>query len=82
MRSRPLLLLWGLLTGLLVVPFTSSASQPAGPASRAAAERQVRDLVVEVLSNRRDLVSGGDALVEVVLPRTVAAAGEGPAERQ
>jgi hypothetical protein len=34
----------------------------------AAAKAPTRDLVVEVLSNRADLVSGGDALVSVRLP--------------
>jgi hypothetical protein len=32
-------------------------------------------LEIKVLSNRADLVSGGDALVEVVLPKSAAADG-------
>jgi len=56
----------GLLAGLLAVPLTSTAA-PTIAAAPCAAE----PLVIEVLSNRRDLISGGDALVEVVLPRDV-----------
>lgn len=56
MRTRNLVLaVLALVVGLLLVPATSQA----GP---------VRPLVIDVLSNRADLVSGGDALVEVELP--------------
>ncbi len=63
---RTLLTLLGLLTGLLAVPLASTAA-PDDAAASPAANR----LVIEVLSNRRDLISGGDALVEVVLPPDV-----------
>lgn len=59
MRSRLGLLLLALLVALLVAPSSSSQA------------RETRPLVVEVLSNRADLVSGGDALVAVRLPRGV-----------
>ena len=66
MRVRlPLLL--GLLAPLLAVPALTAPAPAAPEASRAA-----QGLSVEVLSNRRDLVSGGDVLAEVVLPRGVA----------
>ena len=57
MRTRVLVLL-ALLTPLLaVLPAAGSAARPA--------------LVVQVLSNRADLVSGGDVLVAVRVPRGV-----------
>ncbi|HEU5036379.1 MAG TPA: DUF6351 family protein [Nocardioides sp.] len=57
MRTRVLLLL-ALLTPLLaVVPAAESAARPA--------------LVIQVLSNRADLVSGGDVLVAVRVPQRV-----------
>ena len=48
-----------LLVGLLALPSTPSQAARTKP------------LVVEVLSNRADLVSAGDALVAVRLPRGV-----------
>jgi hypothetical protein len=60
MRLRPPLLLTvllGLVVPLLVVPPTDAAPRPA--------------LVVEVLSNRADLISGGDVLVAVRVPHGV-----------
>lgn len=57
MRNRLLLLIALLAPPLAVVPATEAA--PRG------------QLVVEVLSNRADLVSGGDVLVAVDLPRGV-----------
>src|SRR5690349_21360009 len=57
MRTRLLLLLALLAPLLAVVPATEAAPRGA--------------LVVEVLSNRADLVSGGDVLVAVDLPRGV-----------
>ena len=72
MLLRPFVLLLGLLAGLLAVPLTSSVSSSASETSRPSAERAQRGLVIEVLSNRRDLISGGNALVEIRLPRTVA----------
>ena len=59
MRNRLLLLLALLAPLLVVVPGGSSTAAPRGA------------LVVEVLSNRADLVSGGDVLVAVGLPRGV-----------
>ncbi len=55
-------------------------------ASPAAADRPSNHLTIQVLSNRADLLSGGDALVEVVLPagtdasrlRVHLATGDGP----
>lgn len=61
MRNRLLLLLALLAPLLAVVPGTPSTAAPRGA------------LVVEVLSNRADLVSGGDVLVAVDLPRGVKA---------
>ena len=59
MRTRSGLLLLALLAGLVtLLPSTSQA----GP---------VRPLVIEVLSNRADLVSAGDALVAVQVPAGV-----------
>ncbi|GAB6985326.1 DUF6351 family protein [Nocardioides pyridinolyticus] len=63
MRNR-LLLLLALLAPLLAVV-------PGGPSTAEAKPRGA--LVVEVLSNRADLVSGGDVLVAVDLPRGVKA---------
>ena len=60
MRVRPALLLLGLVAPLLASPAVPSVAAPAAG-----------ELAIEVLSNRRDLVSGGDVLVEVVLPRGV-----------
>jgi hypothetical protein len=45
----------------------------AGGAAEAAAALAT-DLRIEVISNRPDLISGGDALVEVVLPADIAPA--------
>ena len=70
MRLRPSLLLLSLIGSLLLVP---SASVLASPSVPAASERATRTLPVAVLSNRRDLVSGRDALVEVRLPSGVRA---------
>ncbi|MCW2842815.1 MAG: hypothetical protein JWN22_731 [Nocardioides sp.] len=65
MRLRPGLLLpalvLSLVAGLVGLPATTSGA----PAPR--------PLVVSVLSNRADLVSGGDALVQVRLPKGVRA---------
>ncbi|GAA1477319.1 DUF6351 family protein [Nocardioides aestuarii] len=55
-----------LLLPLLAVPTTAA---PAGATTATAPE--ARTFHLEVLSNRSDLVSAGDALVEVVLPRRV-----------
>ncbi|HEX5955271.1 MAG TPA: hypothetical protein VFY37_04990, partial [Solirubrobacterales bacterium] len=60
MRLRPSLLLVSLIGSLLLVPSTTGL---ASPATTAAPERATRPLQVQVLSNRRDLISGGDALV-------------------
>ena len=62
MRARSLLLL------ALVLPLLTPVS--AQPAEAAQGPRTPR-LRVEVLSNRADLVSGGDALVRVRVPRGV-----------
>ena len=65
MRLRPGLLLpalvLALVAGLTALPATTSSAQDRG------------HLVVSVLSNRADLVSGGDALVQVRLPQGVRA---------
>ena len=61
MRSRLVLVLLALLAPLLAV-LPSSGSSSAAPQGR---------LTIEVLSNRSDLVSGGDVLVAVDLPRAV-----------
>lgn len=54
---------------LLLLALVAAAMQPvAMPEARAATPR----LVVTVLSNRADLISGGDALVAVRVPRSVA----------
>jgi hypothetical protein len=47
--------------GTVVTPSVGSLAVAGGPA----------EVAIEVLSTRADLVSGGDALVEVVLPRAV-----------
>jgi hypothetical protein len=60
-------LLLTLVAGLLAVPATTVATTATTTATTAAGGA----LRIEVLSNRSDLVSGGDALVEVVLPRRV-----------
>jgi len=65
MRLRPSPLLLSLLGPLLLVPAAASHHAPAS------IEQATRPLPIEVLSNRRDLVSGGDALVEVRLPAGV-----------
>ncbi|MGH3347538.1 MAG: DUF6351 family protein [Nocardioides sp.] len=70
MRLRPSLLLLSLIGTLLMVPSTTGLASPAAPV---ASERATRPLTVEVLSNRRDLISGGDALVAVRLPSRVRA---------
>jgi len=70
MRLRPSLLLVSLIGSLLLVPSTSGLAAPVAPV---ATERATRHLPVGVLSNRRDLISGGDALVEVRLPSGVRA---------
>jgi Tannase-like family of unknown function (DUF6351) len=60
MRSRLVLVLLALLAPLLVVlPTSGSSAAPRGA------------LTIEVLSNRSDLISGGDALVAVDLPDAV-----------
>ena len=59
MRSRTGLLLTALVLALVAVPPASSGA------------RVTRPLVVDVLSNRADLVSGGDALVAVEIPDVV-----------
>lgn len=51
------------LAAALVVPVVSSE-----PGAAAAPSKQQHGVRIEVLSNRADLVSSGDALVEVVLP--------------
>jgi hypothetical protein len=57
MRSRLVLVLLALLAPLLaVLPASGSSAAPQG------------ELTIEVLSNRSDLISGGDALVAVELP--------------
>ena len=58
LRSRANASGWALLLAALLV---------AGGAMEAAAALAT-DLRIEVISNRPDLISGGDALVEVVLP--------------
>jgi hypothetical protein len=65
MRARVVLLTLALAAALLAVlpAATSTAAQP--PAQRPGR------LVIEVLSNRADLISGGDALVAVRLPAAV-----------
>ncbi|QZY29064.1 DUF6351 family protein [Nocardioides coralli] len=63
MRPRLLPVLLGLVSALLVVP-TGAPAAPAPP-------RATSSLTVEVLSNRADLVSGGDALVAVEVPTGV-----------
>ena len=55
------LLAWAVgtaLASILLIPSSSSAK-----------DRKSRDLEIRTLSNRADLISGGDALVEIVLPR-------------
>ena len=61
MRTRTGLLLLGLLPGLVALP----SSAPAAGAG------DTRPLAVQVLSNRADLISAGDALVAVRLPQRV-----------
>ncbi|MDN4172319.1 DUF6351 family protein [Nocardioides sp. SOB77] len=65
MRSR----LLALACLCLVLPLMALLPRPAADAVPPAP--QPRPLVVEVLSNRADLVSGGDVLVAVRLPRGV-----------
>src|SRR5689334_919410 len=60
MRARHVLLL---LPGLLLLPLLALMGQ-AGAA-------QTQPLRIQVLSNRADLISGGDALVAVVIPPKV-----------
>jgi hypothetical protein len=57
---------WGVLICLVGALAACAGGPGAGPAT---------GLEIKVLSNRADLVSGGDALVEVVLPRSAASAG-------
>ena len=60
MRSRLVLVLLALLAPLLaVLPTSGSSAAPQGA------------LTIEVLSNRSDLISGGDALVAVDVPDSV-----------
>ncbi len=59
MRTRSGLLLLALVLGLVALPFSTSQAEPTKP------------LVIEVLSNRADLVTAGDALVAVRLPSKV-----------
>lgn len=65
MRSRLLLVLLALVAPLLATPLASPSAAGGVPAATRAR------LVVEVLSNRADLVSAGDALVAVRIPRGV-----------
>jgi hypothetical protein len=51
-----------------VVAVAAAALITVTPASASAADRSPSHLQILVLSNRADLLSGGDALVEVVLP--------------
>ncbi|HEX6877937.1 MAG TPA: DUF6351 family protein [Nocardioidaceae bacterium] len=67
MRARRLSLFIAVALAVPTVPLAASGAELAG--SRVAA---TRDLAIEVLSNRADLVSGGDALVSVDLPARVA----------
>ncbi len=66
MRARHLVPL--LVAAALAVPLAPSGGSPA------AAQVPLKPLAVEVLSNRADLVSGGDALVSVTLPAKVSPA--------
>ena len=66
MRARHLAPL--LVAAALAVSALPSVGSPA------AAQIPLRELAVEVLSNRADLVSGGDALVSVALPAKVSPA--------
>ncbi len=70
MPARPSLALLALVVPLLALP-GAAATATGAPSPAAAAERPAGALALEVLSNRRDLISGGDALVEVTLPRGV-----------
>ena len=66
-RLAPVLIVAALTLPTATVAVSQAAAVPAAD-SPAAGSRQ---LVVEVLSNRADLVSGGDALVSVELPPDV-----------
>ena len=59
MRARLLLLLTALVAGFLALPTGASSAQATQP------------LTVDVLSDRADLISGGDALVGIELPASV-----------
>lgn len=61
------------LVPLLVAAALAVSALPS-VGSTAAAQVPLRELAVEVLSNRADLVSGGDALVSVALPAKVSPA--------
>jgi hypothetical protein len=56
-----------LIAGALALP-TAPVAAPPAEAAVASGKPSARELDVEVLSNRADLVSGGDALVSVGLP--------------
>ena len=58
---------WGVVLCSAAI-LASCAGSPGGGGSGAGLE-------IQVLSNRADLVSGGDALVEVVLPKAAASEG-------
>ena len=57
---------WGVLIGVAGGLAACAGGPGAGSAS---------GLEIKVLSNRADLVSGGDALVEIVLPQSAASEG-------
>ena len=70
MRRTSLAFLSALTLSAAVLPMVGSAS--AAPVS-------TRTLRVSVLSNRADLISGGDALVRIALPRSVPVGAVSPA---
>jgi len=58
-----------------VVLIIVAAGLAACAGSPGSSPKEVRGLEIKALSNRADLVSGGDVLVEIVLPQSVSAEG-------
>ncbi len=70
-RTAPFVAVLALLSSGLAVGLGTSSGATAVPVGRASA-RAAAPLVISVVSNRPDLVSGGDARVAVALPAGVA----------